>query len=229
MISRVGGHLSTLLEYGTQQPRSDMLHIVLPSGYLSFFHHESGGKGLGILVAERARGTRDKTNHMALYTQKFIAADYLAKVQTQTHFFLRPLVGRAVRNGEREEWTKGASETGREEGRSETRNSEEWREDTVSERAKASTMGAGRRAFRLFFPSLPFVACSPIRSSPRLNLAETGDFSAKTCIAFYCQIDHLNNSQHSNPSPTTRCPILLFLFPFLTFSLFLFMLHRLHL
>lgn len=44
---------------------------------------------------------------MALYTQKFIAADYLAKVQTQTHFFLRPLVGRAVRNGEREEWTKG--------------------------------------------------------------------------------------------------------------------------
>lgn len=39
---------------------------------------------------------------MALYTQKFIAADYLAKVQTQTHFFLRPLVGRAVWSRQRE-------------------------------------------------------------------------------------------------------------------------------
>jgi len=33
---------------------------------------------------------------MALYTQKFIAADYLARVQTQTHFFLRPFVRWAV-------------------------------------------------------------------------------------------------------------------------------------
>lgn len=30
---------------------------------------------------------RDKTNHIALYTQKFIAADYLAGIQIQTHFF----------------------------------------------------------------------------------------------------------------------------------------------
>lgn len=28
---------------------------------------------------------KDKTNHIALYIQKFIAADYLAGIQIQTH------------------------------------------------------------------------------------------------------------------------------------------------
>jgi len=49
-----------------------------------------------VAASPAVSAVRDKTNHMALYTQKFIAADYLARVQTQTHFFLRPLVRRAV-------------------------------------------------------------------------------------------------------------------------------------
>lgn len=72
-----------------------------------------------------------------------------------------------------------------------------------------------------------------VRSSPRLNLAETGDFSTKTCTAFYCQIDYLNNSQHGNPSPTMRSVVLStpsLLDPFSHFfPLFLFMRHRLRL
>lgn len=71
-----------------------------------------------------------------------------------------------------------------------------------------------------------------IQSSPCLNLAETGDFSAKTCTAFYCQIDHLNNSQHGNPSSTMRSVVLSspsLLAPFSHFSLLLFMIHRLRL
>jgi len=52
---------------------------------------------------------------MALYTQKFIAADYLARVQTQTHFFLRPLVRFAGKEkNERGESSEGsATEEGR--------------------------------------------------------------------------------------------------------------------
>lgn len=166
---------------------------------------------------------------MALYTQKFIAADYLAKVQTQTHFFLRPLVGRAVWSRQREgrmneeDWHEKVSEIGEKEGARRTRNSEEWREDTVSERAESFDDGCRSSSFPLILSLSPFcrLFAHAIRSSPRLNLAETGDFSAKTCTAFYCQIDHLNNSQHGNLSPV-RSVVLSALFLLVPFSHFFF-------
>lgn len=153
---------------------------------------------------------------MALYTQKFIAADYLAKVQTQTHFFfLRPLVWRAVsrekgKNEQRGSWE--SRRKGKQEGMRQTSNWGEWREDTVGERAESfDEAGCGSSSF----PPIPFPFSSfsrlfahAIRNSPRLNLAETRDFSTKTCTAFYCRIDHLNNSQHGNPSPTMRSVVL---------------------
>jgi len=60
-------------------------------------------------------------------------------------------------------------------------------------------------------PFPPACARPRIRGSPRLNLAEARDFPEKTCIAFYCWIDHLNNSQHGNPSPMRSvCSVLAF-------------------
>lgn len=138
---------------------------------------------------------------MALYTQKFIAADYLAKVQTQTHFFqsLDGLLGTERGKNER----RGLAKLERREERDTQLGKMKRR---YSERESESfDDGCGSPSFPLILPLSPFcrLFAYAIRSSPRLNLAETGDFSAKTCSAFYCQIDHLNNSQHSNPSPTS--------------------------
>lgn len=84
----------------------------------------------------------------------------------------------------------------------------------MSERAESFDDGCGSSSFSLIpslsLPPSPFrcLFAHAVRSSPRLNLAETGDFSTKTCTAFYCQIDHLNNSQYGNPSPTMRSVVL---------------------
>lgn len=45
------------------------------------------GRNLAYNVPRPATLPIDKTNHMALYTEKFIAVDYLAGFQTQTCFF----------------------------------------------------------------------------------------------------------------------------------------------
>lgn len=44
----------------------------------------------------------------------------------------------------------------------------------------------------------------------RLNPAEVEDFY-ETCIAFYCRIDHLNNSQNGESEPSNILPLSLFL------------------
>lgn len=177
------------------------------------------GKGLGIPSGERARhecrGTRDKTNHMALYTQKFIAADYLARVQTQTHFFLRPLVRRVVRERERvrgsmseesHRWKEGEVERGwvwykEKQDRNATRG---WDEGRCSER-ESGKHRRWARVVELSACSLPLLVRPCIQDSPPLERRGSEGISpAKTCIAFYCRIDCLNNSQRGNPSPITH-------------------------
>lgn len=88
---------------------------------------------------------------------------------------------------------------------------------------KASTMGAGRRAFYSLQPSLSlplFARPHPhVRACARLNLAEVEDFQGKTCIAFYRRIDHLNNSQHRKPRPDRVLRLSLSLFLSCPFSI----------
>lgn len=95
----------------------------------------------------------------------------------------------------------------------------------MSEKAESSDDGAGRRAF--CFELVPYPLCSPPPThswfSPFEPRGSEGISPAKTCIAFYCQIDCLNNSQRGNPRPTTHstvyafssCPLFL-LFPCIT-------------
>lgn len=167
---------------------------------------------------------------MALYTQKFIAADYLARVQTQTHFFLRTTrkTGRLEGGGggkgkyERRE-SSSEREFGIRRNKIRTRLVSRMGEDTVSERAESSDDGHGSSSFLLV--PYPCARLRPrIRGPPPEPRRSEGISPAKTCIAFYCRIDCLNNSQRGNPSPTMRSAVcafsscLLFLL-FLRFSL----------
>lgn len=78
----------------------------------------------------------------------------------------------------------------------------------MSERAEISDDGC--ESSFCSFPPPCSTPRSPTHSGgfPRLNLAEAGNLPEKTRIAFYCRIDHLNNSQRGNPSPTMRSVVL---------------------
>lgn len=113
---------------------------------------------------------------MALYTQKFIAADYLAGVQTQTHFFPRPLVKRDTgvvrrrggRMSEESKELKGSRTKARARRRRNSRGGGKIkRRYSGARERKAPTMGAGRRVCYV----------SPLRSFPPTHSGGRG-FSA---------------------------------------------------
>jgi len=119
---------------------------------------------------------------MTLYTQKFIATDYLARVQTQTHFFLRPLVRRVAWGGKRRyEWREPLSERERGEREREFNIGRNKIETRVSwGRYSERESGKLRRWARVVELSACFLPCTRprphVRESPSLNLAETRGF-----------------------------------------------------
>ena len=155
--------------------------------------------------------------------EKFIVADYLAKVQIQTHFFLCRAIESVV------VVVLLARTPYKMQGKETTRTAEQEEEE-----------GKERAVQVLRFPSSSFSLSLPISSSLplfpsvsitfSLSLALSLDvslslsrgrchslrevsafesrgsrgFSRKTCIAFYCRIDHLNNGQHGKPRSQTR-------------------------
>lgn len=164
---------------------------------------------------------------MALYTQKFIAADYLAGVQTQT---LLPSatretsVARGIGDGQERAKLSARRVRARERDEMEEQLGRAKRRYCEREGGKLPDDGCGSSSFPLVplarAPSRRVVHA--FRSSPtRLNLAEAGNHPEKTRVAFYRRTDYLNNSQHGNPSPicATRMLSPARFLPFLALSL----------